>query len=564
MQSANAAFMCLLLSSSPVTLAQRLLLAIAAVTLLTAAFAGVSVREAWRRAEEARFEREFQDAKRLLAQELGAEPAALGRLVDPVCQHDPLVDSALVGLRAGDLEARRLPISLRVPELGRALELDELVLVTSRGEVLGALGEPPSKARAAEIRERVRRGGPATWRAEPLALELGCRRGDDATWVGLYAARHLDPLLARVGTAFGFTLTRDPPAPSRRTLSEPLALAELGGIELSASRPRLPLIEALERLDVTLLVISGVALAGGALLAILFARGLSRPIVEMSRQAGEVVHGEPRPVAPGGGRELVEFANAFNRAIADLVRLRKRLAATERIAARREIARRVAHEIKNPLAPIRAAIETLRRLRARSDPAFDEYFDEATRTVLDEVRRISDIVGEFTRFARLPPPAPAPMDLVEAARSVVQLHDGQGTPVELTGDARVELVADRDQMVQVLTNLVQNALDAVKGTPDPRVTVDVTRATERARLAVRDNGPGFAPEVAARLFEPYLTTKAEGTGLGLAIVERIVVEHGGDIALDRSAARGATLLISLPLEGPTLLPDSGVPPSSEP
>jgi signal transduction histidine kinase len=579
MQSANAAFMSRrssdtverrnaaagspLLSSPPVTLAQRLLLAIAAVTLVTAVFAGVSVREAWRRAEEARFEREFQDAKRLLAQELGTVPAALGRLVEPVCQHDPLVDSALVGLRAGDLEARRLSISVRVPELGRALELDELVLVTSRGEVLGALGEPPSPARAAEIRERVRQGGPSTWRAEPLAVELGCRRGDDATWVGLYAARHLDPLLTRVGTAFGFTLTRGHPTPSRRTLSELLALPELGGIELSASRPRLPLIEALERLDVTLLVISGVALAGGALLAILFARGLSRPIVEMSRQAGEVVHGEPRPVAPGGGRELVEFANAFNRAIADLVRLRKRLAATERIAARREIARRVAHEIKNPLAPIRAAIETLRRLRARSDPAFDEYFDEATRTVLDEVRRISDIVGEFTRFARLPPPAPGPMDLAEAARSVVQLH-GPGAPVELTGDPRVELVADRDQMVQVLTNLVQNALDAVKETPAPRVTVDVTRTTERARLAVSDNGPGFAPEVAARLFEPYLTTKAEGTGLGLAIVERIVVEHGGDIALERSAARGATLVISLPLEGPTLLPDSGVPPSSEP
>jgi nitrogen fixation/metabolism regulation signal transduction histidine kinase len=81
---------------------------------------------------------------------------------------------------------------------------------------------------------------------------------------------------------------------------------------------------------------------------------------------------------------------------------------------------------------------------------------------------------------------------------------------------------------------------------------------------VSDNGPGFAPEVASRLFEPYLTTKAEGTGLGLAIVERIVVEHGGDIALDRSALRGATLVVSLPLEGPTLLPDSGVPPSSEP
>src|SRR3954454_18853824 len=95
----------------------------------------------------------------------------------------------------------------------------------------------------------------------------------------------------------------------------------------------------------------------------------------------------------------------------ELTAMRKRLAVTERIAARREIARQVAHEIKNPLAPIRAAVETLRRLRARNDPAFDGYFDEATRTVLDEVFRITRIVSEFTEFARLPPPRPGPVDV---------------------------------------------------------------------------------------------------------------------------------------------------------
>src|SRR6185436_18415212 len=123
---------------------------------------------------------------------------------------------------------------------------------------------------------------------------------------------------------------------------------------------------------------------------------------------------------------LEQLAEAFNQTISDLTAMRKRLAATERIAARREIARRVAHEIKNPLAPIRAAVETLCRLRVRNDPAFDEYFDEATRTVLDEVARISNIVSEFTRFARLPPPNPAPMDLGEAAKKVVNLHGSSG------------------------------------------------------------------------------------------------------------------------------------------
>jgi two-component system nitrogen regulation sensor histidine kinase NtrY len=544
-----------------VTLAARLLLAIAAVTLTTAALAGFAVREAWRRAEEARFAAEFQAGKNLLARELEVELGALGPLVGPLCEHDPMVDSALVGLRSGDLETRRLSVELRVPELGRALGLDELYLVSSRGQVLGSLGPRANPERAKLLVARIRGGGVPIVRAtDPLAVEATCRRGDGRDFVGLYAARHVDGLLARVGAAFDFALTRGETPADEMAMKETLRLPELAGVTITASRSRLPLLRAVSGLDSTLIAIGAVAVAGSLLAAWLLSRGLARPIVEMSLQARAVAHGEPKPVAPGGGKELEEFAASFNRAIADLVALRKRLAATERIAARREIARRVAHEIKNPLAPIRAAVETLRRLRARGDAAFDEYFDEATRTVLGEVARINTIVSEFTRFARLPPPKPAPMELVEVARAVVGLHASEAIPVTLTGDERVELVADRDQMTQVLTNLTQNALDAVRGREGGAVTVDVRRSDVQALLTVSDNGPGFSPEVAARLFEPYLTTKAEGTGLGLAIVERIVVEHAGTIRLDPRAS-GARLVIELPLSGPTLLPDTAAPTS---
>jgi two-component system, NtrC family, nitrogen regulation sensor histidine kinase NtrY len=548
-----------------VTLAQRLLLAIAAVTITTAALAGLAVREAWRRAEEQNFEREFAAAKALLSSELASTPEEIRLLVAPVCDHDPIVDSALVGLRAGDLDQRRLSISLRVPELAKAFQLDELVLLDSHGEVLGALGAGGAGRRDPGLAARVARAGaPALRTAEPLAVEFACRRGDGDLWVGLYAARHLDPLLARVGKAFHFTLARGAPEPNMHVLSEALELGKLEKVQVTASRARQPLVEALDELDTKLVAIGGATLAAALLVAFLLSRGMARPIVQMALEAREVAHGEPKPVKPGGGRELVEFAEAFNRAIADLVQLRRRLAVTERIAARREIARRVAHEIKNPLAPIRAAVETLRRLRARGDAAFDEYFDEATRTVLDEVLRISNIVTEFTRFARLPAPQPAPMDLAEVARSVVSLHAGGGSPVVLAGDPRLELVADRDQMVQVLTNLVQNAIDAVRDVPEPRVTVELGRSGERARLSVRDNGPGFSPEVRKRLFEPYLTTKVQGTGLGLAIVQRIVVEHGGDITAEHPPEGGAVLVVDLPLGGPTLMPDPGPPSSDRP
>src|SRR4029077_4867014 len=124
-----------------------------------------------------------------------------------------------------------------------------------------------------------------------------------------------------------------------------------------------------------------------------------------------------------GPGEIAELAEAFDKMLEDLETTKRRLAATSRVAAWREVARRIAHEVKNPLAPIRAAVETLRRLRAREDPQFFEYFDEATRTVLDEVHRLSNMVPEFTRFARLPAPHPQQVDLVELAQQVVRLHD---------------------------------------------------------------------------------------------------------------------------------------------
>jgi nitrogen fixation/metabolism regulation signal transduction histidine kinase len=223
--------------------------------------------------------------------------------------------------------------------------------------------------------------------------------------------------------------------------------------------------------------------------------------------------------------------------------------------------------VKNPLAPIRAAVETLRRLRAREDPRFDEYFDEATRTVLDEVHRISNIVTEFTRFARLPQPRPTELDAEEVAKHVLGVHKAAA---EATGDVTLAhqakrraptIRADRDQVIQVLTNLVQNALDAVKGKTNPKVTVTTDTDGHYVSFSVADNGSGIAPEIASRLFEPYATNKPNGTGLGLAIAQRIAIEHNGELSyVGPAEPSGAVFRLLLPVEGPP--PMSEVPPPS--
>ena len=195
--------------------------------------------------------------------------------------------------------------------------------------------------------------------------------------------------------------------------------------------------------------------------------------------------------------------------------------------------------------------------------AFDEYFDEATRTVLAEVTRITHIVQAFTDFARLPAPSLGPTDLVAAARDVVGLHAAGGAKVELVSAPCPDVRADRDQVVQLLTNLVQNAIDAASAAASPRVIVDVRPVEgDRARLSVRDNGAGISPEIRARLFEPYVTTKPGGTGLGLAIAQRIAIEHGGEIGYADAAGGGTEFTVTLPVRGPTLLaeaPSSGLP-----
>lgn len=550
------------------TLAQRLLFATAILTIATTAVLGFGVREAWRRAEEARFSTEFRGAVADLQEEIHGEVERLPELLAPLCAHEPLVDSALVGRQSGELAGRRLSISLRVPELMRAGRLDELSLVTDRGEVLGrghnegSLGsyDPSLAAHARELDGRARLRSQA-----PLAWEASCRRGGQGAWVALVAARHVEPLLALASRRHGLELHLGDQAEANPRgdshLSARVTLPELSGLPLVATRSRTPLLAALRELDLTIAALGAGTLLLALLLAAWSARGLARPVVEFARQAREVVRGTPSPIAETGGRELAEAAAAFNQTLADLAGLKKRLAATERIAARREVARRVAHEIKNPLAPIRASIETLRRLHQRSDQAFDEYFDEATRTVLSEVSRINGIVSEFTRYERLPAPAPAPFDLVDTLRGVVRLHESAGIPIGFEAAPCPPLVADRDQIVQVLTNLIQNAQDAVAQTESPRIDVSVSQPDpDSVEVKVKDNGPGVEPSMRARLFEPYATSKAHGTGLGLAIVERIAVEHGGEIEYREAEGGGAQFCLTLPLRGPA---HASIPPRAD-
>jgi signal transduction histidine kinase len=545
-------------------LAPQLVLAFGFLTAVSTAGLGLTLRQELRQDESDRFAKDVRAACEGVKSEVARQAESDRKLIVAACQSGELVDRVITWTENGELDHERVSLGTTlVPNTRSAFDLDELILADGDGEVLGAdplvlLGRSRTEVKG-ELKGASGRFDLRV--AEPVALVSHCKRDRGGHAAGLIGARHLAPLLLRLRSMLSLSrVAIGSPLPHAPELEAQAACGIADGsgasVQIVVTKRKDELYRTLASIDRTVLL-AAVALTGAALvLAVLLARSLGRPIADLAAEARKVATDQANPLRVRGSGEIAELVHAFDRMLEDLATTRRRLAATSRVAAWREVARRVAHEVKNPLAPIRAAVETLRRLRARGDPAFDEYFDEATRTVLHEVHRISNIVTEFTRFARLPPPRLQEVDVVEAVRHVLHLQRSTADGVQLEDDVKgriPRLSADRDQIVQVLVNLVQNAVEAARGEPFGRVVVRVeARRPGLVDITVEDNGPGIAPEILTRLFEPYTSTKAEGTGLGLAIAQRIAIEHDGELSYLAKdlGARGATFRFVLSIEGP--------------
>ncbi len=229
----------------------------------------------------------------------------------------------------------------------------------------------------------------------------------------------------------------------------------------------------------------------------------------------------------------------------------------QRATAWTEVARRLAHEIKNPLTPIQLSAERLEMKLAGKLAADDaEALARGTRTIVNQVAALKSMVDDFRDYARLPAPVFAELDLNALVTEVLALYEASKAPIAKTLAAGLPRVwADSAQIRQVLHNLVQNAQDALENRKSAReqpvIEVCTEPAADKVRLSVSDNGGGFPEEMMAGIFEPYVTTKPRGTGLGLAIVKKIVDEHRGEVAIENRLATGASVSILLPVVGGT-------------
>ena len=291
----------------------------------------------------------------------------------------------------------------------------------------------------------------------------------------------------------------------------------------------------------------GGVVAAVTLIAIWVARSTSRRIERLADATARVAEGDldARVDVPGHD-ELADLGQAFNRMVADLRRSRAEIEYLQKIGAWQEVARRLAHEIKNPLTPIQLAVQQLASKYTGDDARYRKMLAAASEIVTEEVAGLRRLVDAFSGFAKLPRVEPQELDLAQVMDDVAR-DAGAGSAVELqlaAPAAAVGVAADRMLLRRALVNLVDNAREAGAR----RVRIEWSEAAGGARVTVDDDGPGVPADVAGRIFDPYVTTKEHGTGLGLAIVKKTLLEHGGDVVLDGAASPlgGARFVLTLP------------------
>ncbi|MFP4534615.1 MAG: sensor histidine kinase [Spirochaetaceae bacterium] len=289
------------------------------------------------------------------------------------------------------------------------------------------------------------------------------------------------------------------------------------------------------------------------LVSFLLAEELMRPVANLEDATRRVAEGDfSVRIMTRASDDLGILVMSFNRMVIELERNRRKLVQTEKIAAWQEIAQRLAHEIKNPLTPIRLAAERLRRKYEAGDEQFRETLDRSVSAIVREVETLSDLLSEFRSFSTLPAPRMEPLRLSDLLQEVLASYESyHEVSIDMSGvEPETSIAADRRQLKQVFSNLFQNAIDAMDRAGQIRLRTDLVKKGESSycRIQVEDSGPGIPAEHQEEVFNPYFTTKGQGTGLGLAIVERIVFDHNGQIWFETEPGVGTTFFLDLPVE----------------
>jgi signal transduction histidine kinase len=319
---------------------------------------------------------------------------------------------------------------------------------------------------------------------------------------------------------------------------------------LLIANQRRDLAEMQQHIRTTAYSVAGIGVLLAVVVSLWIAARISRPVEQLARAVGEVAAGNwDARVEVRSRDEVGQLAEGFNHMTAQLTEQRDRLVQSERVAAWRELARRLAHELKNPLFPLQITVENLTRARKLPAAEFDEVFEESTATLMAELENLKTIIGRFSDFSRMPKPQLQQEDLRDGLRRLAALYGPALEEKKIAlrlqlGSTPLRAMVDSELLHRALSNLVLNAMDAM---PDGgTLTIAVARCEDMVEIRIADSGAGLTTEECERLFTPYYTTKQHGTGLGLAVVQSIIADHQGTISVRTATGGGAEFVIELP------------------
>jgi signal transduction histidine kinase len=299
-------------------------------------------------------------------------------------------------------------------------------------------------------------------------------------------------------------------------------------------------------LSFLLILLAAITIAAAYFFSARLSANLARPLGDLSEATVRIASGDfNQRVRPTGDREIRDLVESFNSMARQLDQTTSRLTQTERVAAWRQVARRFAHELKNPIQPILISLYRIEKQLLDTD-VYDKIY-EPLKAASDELKHLTNLAERFSSLAKLPEPSLEKTDLKELIRSVVSLYEGQlstyGFRCDLPNE-EVTTVVDPDYIREALHNIIQNAIDA--SSQGSRIILTMARNEDRIEISLQDFGQGMDPETVASARLPYFTTKDKGTGLGLAVVEKSISEMGGQLHVKSKQGHGTTVTMSLP------------------
>ncbi len=283
------------------------------------------------------------------------------------------------------------------------------------------------------------------------------------------------------------------------------------------------------------------------IIAYLVSRNISYPLILIQQKLSRTVLGEKNEfIQWQRDDEIGELVKQYNHMIAQLEESAQKLAETEREGAWREIARQIAHEIKNPLTPMKLSIQHLQRAYKNQDANIEDKLNRTTALLINQIDTLSELANEFSSFAKMPAPNYEPINVEASLREIVLLYSNTNTSISLTSNVTSDLNFDRSYFSRSIGNIVKNAIQAIPEEVDGIIEIIAEEHTENIVITVKDNGSGMSEEQASQIFKPYFSTKISGMGLGLPIVKNMIESGGGTISFTSTLGIGTIFTITLP------------------